>query len=316
MPEWSFPFPSVNGDRKYGTMAWTTYFRSLVTNGVHPNGDQLFLTPAGGMAVSLSPGVAIINGQLYCNPEEKIIQLDVADGVLNRKDRIILRSNRLNREITAMALKGTPASGAQEAELQRDADVYDMAMYTVEIDAGISEISQEKIRDTRTDTSVCGIMSLITPPNSSAWFAQYEAMFNSWFQHIQNTLDDDVAASLARDVALLFVQTESLQEQVDSANADIATKANKEGALSEVKNAAITVPANAWTENQTASRYEATISDASITASRDVIFDIADDQKGLYAVYGLRPGSGTVKICSPEIITAPLRGQLIIREVG
>ncbi|MCL1832646.1 MAG: hypothetical protein FWG45_07050, partial [Oscillospiraceae bacterium] len=67
MAEFSFPFPSVNGDRKYGAGDWANYFGFIMTNGVFPVGNQLQVTPGGGMQVFVSPGKAWINGYGYNN---------------------------------------------------------------------------------------------------------------------------------------------------------------------------------------------------------------------------------------------------------
>ena len=55
MSEKFFPFPSVNGDRKYGVSDWAGYFAPLITNGVF-GGDKLKVTAGTGLTVSVAAG--------------------------------------------------------------------------------------------------------------------------------------------------------------------------------------------------------------------------------------------------------------------
>lgn len=163
MAEYSGFFPSYNGDRKYTAAQFAKRFANTFSNGVMPNGAQLFVSAGDGMHVSVSAGFAWINGYDYYNDMDFDLSIDVADGVLSRIDRVVLRWSRENRSISLAVLKGTPASSPEAPALQRDADAWELGIATVQIPAGATQVSQSYISDTRPNTAVCGLSSLISP---------------------------------------------------------------------------------------------------------------------------------------------------------
>ena len=79
-----------------------------------------------------------------CNP--------VADGVLNRIDRVVLRLDFLNREIKAYIKKGNFAITPVIPTITRNADVYELALADIRIDKGTIKIDQASITDLRFNT--------------------------------------------------------------------------------------------------------------------------------------------------------------------
>jgi len=189
-------FNSVTGDRKYKAEDIAAHFAKLITNGVYPSGTQLQATEDTGMDVTISSGSAWINGYAYHNDNDFTLTFDAADGVLNRIDRIVVRWGRVARSINLAIIKGTPASSPTAPTIVRSADYYDLSIATVAIGAGITAITQAMITDTRGDNTVCGFVSSLIQPDTSAWFAQFESAFNAWFETVQDILDEEVAGNL------------------------------------------------------------------------------------------------------------------------
>ena len=88
-------------DRTYQAEDFAKYFSTFIGNGVFPNpSTNCQVTANDNMTIKLQPGLAWINGYLYQNTDELQLTVDPADGVLNRQDRVVLRLDFVNREIT------------------------------------------------------------------------------------------------------------------------------------------------------------------------------------------------------------------------
>jgi hypothetical protein len=197
MAEKSFPFASVSGDRKYTDQDFRDYFAMLITNGVFPFGTQLQVQADTGMNIKVSDGGAWINGAAYkVYGGGQTLAVPVADGVLDRIDRVVVRADRTERRIYVAVIEGDPASSPVAPELVRDADYYDLSLATIYVAAGATEITQADITDTRLDPEVCGIVSSLIRPDTTGWFEQFQAAFDAWFTEIQGILDEDTAGNL------------------------------------------------------------------------------------------------------------------------
>lgn len=229
-------FNSVNGDRRYLAYNFAEYFASFIGNGIFPNpstGLQVYENT--NMSITVKPGRGWINGYFVVNEGDFNLTLAMADGVLNRIDRIVLRMDNANREITIAVKKGALASMAVAPTLQRDADAYELAIADVYIKAGAVGITQANITDQRLNNAVCGIVhSVINQVDTTTLFNQYqtwfnelvantgiemddwysgnEEEFNTWFSSIKDILDGDIAGNLA---ALIVKQREDFTEHIN-----------------------------------------------------------------------------------------------------
>ena len=94
----------VNGayDRVYLAESFAKYFASFVGNGIFSGklSELLVTQPVNsGMKVEVLSGMGWINGYWYENTNNLSLAIDVADGVLNRIDCVVLRWNRTDRSI-------------------------------------------------------------------------------------------------------------------------------------------------------------------------------------------------------------------------
>lgn len=150
-------FNSVNGDRRYKAEDWASYFSAFIGNGVFPLPSTNLQVVAGdGMSIVLRSGKAFINGYYYENTADLIIPLAVADGVLKRIDRIVIRWDLLERKISARVKSSSFSSSPTALTLQRDADAFELCVADVLINNGATSISQAQITDQRLDFSLCG----------------------------------------------------------------------------------------------------------------------------------------------------------------
>lgn len=202
-------FNSVNGDRKYNASQFAEYFNSFIGNGVFPNpSDNLQVISNNDMTVTIKAGKAWINGYILINDDDYILQIEPADGVLNRIDRIVAKYDTTDREIRLEIKKGTFASVPVAPTIQRDADAYELGIADIAVNAGVISISQGEITDLRLNDDYCGIVhGLVDQVDVTTLYNQYtegfrvrqaefEQAFNDWFAAIQGILDGDTAGNL------------------------------------------------------------------------------------------------------------------------
>ena len=208
MSERSGFFPYVAGDSnsEYRSDFLARLIASFIGNGVFT--DDLAVTAGDNMQIKVPAGKAWINGYFYRNDGDMAFGIANADGVLNRKDTVVLRWNINNRAINLVVLTGTPASTAAAPEITRSAEQYDLKLAEINIPAGTTAIKQSLITDTRLNNSVCGIVhAVIDHIKTETFYAQIqadlaefksknEADFTAWLASIKDTLGEDAAGKL------------------------------------------------------------------------------------------------------------------------
>lgn len=305
--EYSSFFNSIGGDRKYRAEDMARHFGRLLTNGVFPSGTQLQVTPAagGGMNVSLSPGSAWINGYAYHNDNDLTLTIAAADGVLQRRDRIVIRWDRLARQITAQVITGIPASSPAAPALVRTIDRYDLGVATVLIPANATLVTAENITDTRPMTDACGFVSSLITPDTSGWFAHFTAAFTEWFAGVQDALDGETAGNLynlisahaanynnPHNVTAELIGAQSLITvsgllKGSGGGAILPATANKDYYTPPLRAANLSVQTSAWASNATYADfpYRAAVPVSGAVASMipDVVFALVDAISGVLA---------------------------------
>lgn len=226
---------SVNGDRKYKAWWFARYFSLFIGNGVFPNPSTGLQVMSGDfMTTKVKPGDGWINGYFLVNDGDHVLQHDVADGVLKRIDRVVMRLDFAEREIDILIKKGGPASTPVAPPLQRDGDAYELALADVLISNGVTTIAQGNITDLRLNSELCGIvhgtvdqvdtttifnqylawfeqMKVTSSSDMNDWIVATEEEFRVWFDSIKGILEGDVAANLAAKISnleLLIVDVE------------------------------------------------------------------------------------------------------------
>lgn len=202
-------------DRSYLAEDFASYFSRFISNGVFPNpstGLQVLASEPADMSVTLSVGYAYINGYKYENTSPLKFNIDVADGVLNRKDAIFIRYSKLGRAIKAYKIAGTPGASAVAPSVIRTEDYYDLCVAIISVNAGITAIPQSLIEDTRLNTSLCGIVTgLVEQVDTTTLYNQIQsdltqfktvsqAEFDAWFEDINAKLGTEPATALQEQV--------------------------------------------------------------------------------------------------------------------
>lgn len=225
MAEWSGFFDAHkvgnSWDRTYLAEDFAKFFAPLIGNGIfagRSNELQVFQSVPAGMSVVLSSGQSWIEGYGYINNSDLPIPVDPADGALGRIDRIVNQWSSVDRRIRTVWKKGTPAVNPVAPPLQWDADYKELNICTLDISAGLSAITQDKIHDTRMDSSVCGwVTSLIEQVDTSTLYVQWEAQAKLVLDAIQKELQDLEAGT---GVELKKLQFNGVSVVVDAFVAD------------------------------------------------------------------------------------------------
>ena len=176
-------------DRVYLAAQFAAYFASFIGNGVyaeHSNQLQVVAMPTPQMQVGVEKGQGWINGYWYENTDTMYLPIEVADGVLNRIDSIVLRLGFAERNMWLMVKKGTPAVSPTAPEVTRTADYYDLQLATVSIPASSIRITQAQIQDTRMNQDVCGwVTGMVKQLDTTTLFNQFETYFQEFKENNQ-----------------------------------------------------------------------------------------------------------------------------------
>lgn len=176
-------------DRVYLAAQFAAYFASFIGNGVyaeHSNQLQVVAMHTPQMQVGVEKGQGWINGYWYENTDTMYLPIEVADGVLNRIDSIVLRLGFAERNMWLMVKKGTPAVNPIAPEVTRTADYYDLQLATVSIPASSIRITQAQIQDTRMNQDVCGwVTGVVKQLDTTTLFNQFETYFQEFKENNQ-----------------------------------------------------------------------------------------------------------------------------------
>ena len=191
-----FPFDGVeeNGvyDRAYLSADFADYFKKFISNGVYngfKNSLQVFSLNEN-MVLTIKSGAACIEGRGYEQDEDVTIQLEAANANFARYDLIVCQLDYSNRLIKVAAKTGAPTSSPVKPVVQRDSDIYEIALAEVYVPSGATKITQANITDKRSDISVCGwVHGVIDQVDTSDLYAQYEDYWNM----VKAQIDSDMS---------------------------------------------------------------------------------------------------------------------------
>lgn len=173
-------FNSINGDRKYDAVWFARYFATFIGNGVFPNPSTgLQVTERDNMTTTVRVGDGWIKGYFIVNDGDYILQHDIADGVLKRIDRVVMRLDYNERKILIEIKKGAFASVPVAPALQRDGD--ELALADVMISNGLTQITQSNITDLRLNSELCGIVhGIVDQVDTTTIYNQYLDFWETW----------------------------------------------------------------------------------------------------------------------------------------
>lgn len=158
-------FNSKNGDRKYNARDVSRYFEHILSSGLYKNvADNLKVSAAGGMALTVAPGAGLIDCQWFRQETPETLTISTANAALPRIDNVVVRLD-MNDSVRAILLDvvpGTPAASPVASAPIRTDNIKEYVIAHVYVDAAVSSISDADITDTRSDAAVCGYVESMT----------------------------------------------------------------------------------------------------------------------------------------------------------
>lgn len=257
-------------DLKYFYNQFADYFAKFFGNGVYYNPDNnLKVLSTGGMSVVVKAGWAFINGFWYHLDEDMSLAVPANSTAYTRTDSVILRWSLSNRTISLVY-------ATDIFEPTRNDSTYDLILAQIEVEPSVAVILGDKIVDKRVDQAVCGIVRGLQADSidTETLFAQYDAIFNEWF----DTVKDQVTGDLAIRLQLEF---DELNQNVEDFESDInETVLGIQGTASSALNTITTFVARYFTlplQTLTFTNNICEITDSRITADSlvDVYFTAA-----------------------------------------
>ena len=224
--EYGLFFNSDNGDRIYDADSFSEWLRKFFTSGVF-SGD-LQVTAASGMTVTLGTGYANLDGKVRFFETAQNFTCAAANSTYPRIDTVVIERNDTDRQIIAKLVTGAYSGNTPSPTAPVwDNGIYQLVVAQVLVGAGVTQITQEDITDTRTDTSICGLITGTVQEMDfaqfttqfNAWFAEFKQSesddFDAWFEGIRGQLDEDAAGHLQNEVDALDTRVEALEDAAD-----------------------------------------------------------------------------------------------------
>lgn len=203
-------FNSKDHDRIYNARHWADYFFPLFKSGVFSGSLQV--VESEGMKVQIEAGYAWIDGYGYHLTDGLVVDLETASGNMNRTDSIVIRLDLTNRWIKAFCKTGTYYAGEGVPPAPEiSATIHEIVIAHVSIAAGVTEITQDMIADTRMDGDICG---WVCGTVSQIDFSQITAQFDTFFANYEANIRQQYGAYL-ESIGSLETQAENRYNSMD-----------------------------------------------------------------------------------------------------
>lgn len=190
----SFP----NNQDEYVGAEWAMRWLHGRTSGVFAAATNAAVAAVDGqMAVTVSDGIGWLsnsegNGVVWWNDaaatsgSELQLPIDMADGTLNRIDRVIVSWQTTNYVAlpTISILKGTPSSTAVAPALTNNTTMRQISLAKITLNAGTLSITPSMITDERLDPTVCGIVTESVTADTSVINAQFAELLQHYIDAI------------------------------------------------------------------------------------------------------------------------------------
>lgn len=275
-------------DRAEEASFFAKYFSQFISNGVFPNpSTNMQVLTDTEMTVKVDIGVCYINGYMGWVETPEKFTIEESD-LQARIDRIVARLDFTDRSIKLFVKKGVAQGNPVAPELQRDYDIYEIALADIRVNANAIEITQENITDLRLNTELCGIVAnQLQHVDTTTLFNQYQEWlkrvtaeaeadlldkkqqfeldltnlenefvkaFDTWFKTVEYVLDGDAAGHLLN--------------LINGIKSDM------------VKCKIVVLNTNAWVQNEETDFYEYTIMNSLITANHLIERSYGFNQSG------------------------------------
>jgi hypothetical protein len=196
-------YDSLNNDRRYNAMQFSSLLDSIIRDGVFLSiGEKFAVTPGTGLHVQVGTGRAWFDHTWTYNDYAVILNITTPHVLLDRIDTVVLETNseQATRANSIKVITGTPSASPVPPTLTHTGSINQYPLGDVYVASTASNFSPGNITN-RVGTSdtpfVTGILETI---DIDFVFAQWEDDFETWFTFLQNELDSNQAANLQAQI--------------------------------------------------------------------------------------------------------------------
>lgn len=170
-------FNSESGDRTYNAEDFTGFYADFFTNGIVADSTSYLQVAANsGLKLWVLKGKAYINGGFFKPRTSKEITLPDSDTTYPRYDIVVLRWDKIARDIYLDVISGDSNTNPKYPELTRNETTYELGLAAVYVAPNATSITQDKITDLRFNDDYCGVVTgVIDTISTKDLFAQYES---------------------------------------------------------------------------------------------------------------------------------------------
>lgn len=213
-------FNSVNGDRVYNAQQMSSIFEGLITDGVYESvANKLAVQANSGMTIQIASGRGWFKRHWVNNDTEYLMTLEASDVTLNRYAAICIRVDDTDtvRSAVPYIKYSEYATTPSKPVMTRTDLINEYCLAYVYIKAGVSEITNANIEDTRPNTELCGwVTGLIEQLNTTTLWSQWEALFTEWFNGLQDLINENTEAMLVAALPTSLELTIPVSSWVDN----------------------------------------------------------------------------------------------------
>lgn len=222
-----FPFDNKSEtelDRNVSSDVFADYLATYFTNGVLMSpSTNLQVVQSNGMYVTVKPGVAVVNGRFAKEKDSRELQIQASQSQ-DRIDRVVLRLNKSARTLDLYVIKGMAATTPVPPDLVREGDLYDICLANLFISKLTTAIPDNRITDTRLDTTACGLVSFRgSKVDTTSIFLQFQSALDAYMDIVQQALDETLAGNilskLTKDMNTLVVPSTAVWTQLTPSTA-------------------------------------------------------------------------------------------------
>lgn len=235
-------FDSVNNDRVYNADQMSNMFKGLISDGIFENVSNRFIVTSvsGQLKVYVGTGRAFVKDKWIENSSPVTVTLNSPHPILNRYTAIVLRKDVANRSVIITTIDGTNATNPSYPSIVRDDNYYDLCLAYVYVKANATEILQDDIIDTRTNSDICGwVTGIIRQVDTSdlflqylaayqtmmntmqSWYSQEQQSYTSWFDSLTQSLVVELDVTRSRAVLRTNSDIDSVTYNISAASSNV-----------------------------------------------------------------------------------------------
>ncbi len=211
-------------DIKYYYNQFAAYFAKFFGNGVYYNpDDNLKVLSNGNMTVTVKKGWAFINGFWFNLKDDLSFTIPANSTAYSRTDSIVVRWNLSDRTMSVEYLTDT-------VDITRTETIYEIKLAEIIVNPNVAQVLGDMITDTRTNQEVCGIVRGLETDtiDTETLFAQYDAIFNEWFDTVKDQITGDLGTRLQAEFIALDNKVDTYQTHTEELIAGYNTAAQQQ----------------------------------------------------------------------------------------